>query len=135
VRKINVFFYGLFMDEALLQAKGIAMPNLRVASVPGFQLRVGNRAALVPSPFGHVFGRLASLSHNEVEQLYSDPSVQSYRPEPVLAYLANGEILAALCFNLPEPPASDEHNPGYAAQLRALAERLQLPPDYVSSIQ
>jgi len=123
------------MDEVLLHSKGISMPNLRIASVPGFQLRVGNRATLVPSPFSHVFGLIASLSHNEVEQLYSDPGVQSYRPEPVLAYLANGEILAALCFNLPEPPSLDEHNPDYATGLRTLAERLQFPPDYVSSIQ
>ena len=123
------------MDEVLLHSKGISIPNLRIASVPGFQLRVGNRATLVPSPFSHVFGLIASLSHNEVEQLYSDPSVQSYRPEPVLAYLANGEILAALCFNLPEPPSLDEHNPDYATRLRTLAERLQFPQDYVSSIQ
>jgi hypothetical protein len=135
MRKINVFFYGLFMDEALLHSKGISMPNLRIASVPGFQLRVGNRATLVPSPFSHVFGLIASLSHYEVEQLYAEPSVQAYRPEPDLAYLANGEILAALCFNLPEPPSLNEHHPDYAAKLRILAERLQFPPDYVLSIQ
>ncbi len=135
MRKINVFFYGLFMDEALLQAKGITMPNLRVATVPGFQLRIGDRAALVPFPFGHVFGVIASLSHKGVEQLYSEPSVQAYRPEPVLAYLANGEIIAALCFNLVEPPSVDEHNPAYATKLRALAERLHFPPGYVLSIQ
>ena len=135
MRKINVFFYGLFMDKALLEAKGITSPDLRVASVPGFQLRIGNRATLVPSPAARAFGVVASLSHREVEQLYSEPGVQTYRPEAVLAYLANGETLATLCFNLVDPPAFDEHNPEYAAKLRALAAQLQLPPDYVSSIQ
>ena len=135
MRKINVFFYGLFMDETLLQAKGITLPNLRVASVPGFQLRIGTRATLVPAPSGRVFGLIASLSHNELERLYSEPSVQAYRPEAVLAYLTNGETLAALCFNLVEPPSSDEHNLDYASKLRSLAERLNFPSDYVSSIQ
>jgi len=135
VRKINVFFYGLFMDETLLQAKGITLSNLRVASVLGFQLKIGTRATLVPVPSGRVFGLLASLSHNELEQLYSEPSVQAYKPEAVVAYLTNGETIAALCYNLVEPPSSDEHNLEYASKLRALAERLDFPSDYVSSIQ
>ena len=135
MRKIDVFFYGLFMDEALLQAKGIPSPNLRVASVSGFQLRIGNRATLVPALEERVFGLVASLSHRELEQLYSELSVQVYKPEAVLATLLNGESLAVLCFNLVELPTADEHNPEYAAKLRALAKQLKFPPDYVSSIQ
>jgi len=135
VRKIDVFFYGLFMDEDLLRTKGITSPNLRVAFVPGFQLRIGHRATLVPIPSERVFGVVASLSHRELERLYSEPSVQAYKPEAVLAHLLHGEILAALCFNLVESPSASEHNPAYATKLRALAEQLQLPPDYVLSIQ
>jgi hypothetical protein len=135
MRKIDVFFYGLFMDQALLQAKGIPSPNLRVASVSGFRLRIGNRATLVPALEERVFGLVASLSHRELEQLYSEPSVQVYKPEAVLATLLNGESLAVLCFNLVELPTADEHNPEYAAKLRALAKQLKFPPDYVSSIQ
>ena len=135
MRKIDVFFYGLFMDEAVLRAKDITSPNLRVAFVPGFQLRIGNRATLVPVLEERVFGVVASLSHSELEQLYSEPSVQAYKPEAVLAHLLNGGSLAVLCFNLVELPTADEHNPEYAAKLRALATQLQFPRDYVSSIQ
>jgi hypothetical protein len=135
MRKIDVFFYGLFMEEALLRARGIPSPNLRVASVSGFQLRIGNRATMLPAPDERVFGVVASLSHAELEKLYTEPSVKAYQPEAVLAYLLNGESLAVLCFNLVELPTADEHNPEYAAELRALAIQLQLPPDYVSSIQ
>jgi len=135
VRKIDVFFYGLFMDEALLKAKGVSSPNARIAFVSGFQLRIGKRATLASSSDERVFGVVAYLSHNELEQLYSEPSVQAYKPEAVLAHLLNGEILAALCFNLVELPAADEHNPEYATKLRALATQLQFPLDYISSIQ
>jgi hypothetical protein len=118
----------------LLQANGITSPNLRVASVPGFQLRIGARATLVPAQSGRVFGVVASLAHDELERLYSGPGVQAYKPEAVLTYLPNGETLAALCYNLEEPPSPDEHNLDYASRLRALAERLSFPPEYVSSI-
>ena len=123
------------MDETLLQSKGILSPNLRVASVTGFQLRIGKRATLIPVPGKHVFGVVASLSHNELEALYDEPSVQDYKPEAVLVELSNGENLAVLCFNLVEMPSTDEHNIEYAAKLRALATRLQFPADYVSSIK
>jgi len=135
VRKIDVFFYGLFMDEALLRSKGISSPNLRVAFVQGFHLRIGNRATLVSILDEQVYGVIGSLSHEELDQLYAEPSVQAYKPEAILAHLLSGKSLPALCFNLVELPAADEHNPEYAIKLRELAKRLQFPPDYVSSIQ
>ena len=135
MRKIDVFFYGLFMDEGLLRSKGVTPTNLRSASVSGFQLRIGNRATLVPAPSGRVFGLVASLSHIDLERLYSEPSVSAYRPEAVLVHLSSGEVLAALCFNLPEPPSPAERNSDYASKLRSLAEQLNFPAEYVASIQ
>jgi Gamma-glutamyl cyclotransferase, AIG2-like len=135
MRTIDVFFYGLFMDEELLRSKGVTPTRFRPAVLPGFELRIGNRATLVPAMSGRVFGIVASLSHAELEQLYSEPSVQAYRPEAVLVQLRDGEAIAALCFNLVEPPALNERNPEYAAKLRALAERLEFPPDFIASIQ
>ena len=134
MRRIDVFFYGLFMDEDVLRAKGVMAMDVRHAFVSGFQLRIGNRATLVPTQSARVFGRVALLSHTELEQLYSEPGLQAYRPEAVLAQLANGETVAALCFNLVEPPSLQERNPEYAARLRALAQRLDFPSEYVASI-
>ena len=134
MRKIDIFFYGLFMDEELLRSKGVRPTHLRLASVSGFQLRIGDRATLVPAESGRVFGLVTSLSHAEVEQLYSEPSVRAYRPEAVLASLSNGEIRAALCFNLPEPPSASERNDDYVFKLLSLAQRLRFPADYIASI-
>src|SRR5713226_4239945 len=105
VRRLDVFFYGLFMDKDLLQAKGVQPAFIRSASVEGFVLRIGERASHVPDESGRVHGVVASLSHDELEKLYSEPSV---RPEAVLAHLANGGVIAALCFNLPQPPSPAE---------------------------
>ena len=48
-RRVEVFFYGLFMDEELLRSKGIAPENRQLASVDNFRLIIGNRETLVPS--------------------------------------------------------------------------------------
>ena len=133
-RHLDVFFYGLFMDRQVLEDKGIHPLDVRVAAVPGFTLRIGTRAALLPAPAAEVQGVLMKLSRSDLEKLYSEPSVQAYRPEPVLAITRNGETVAALCYNLPEPPTRDEHNAEYAAKLRELAQRIGLPGDYVRSI-
>jgi hypothetical protein len=135
VRTVDVFFYGLFMDDALLQEKGIIPFNRRLAFVENFSLAIGARATMFPNEGHVVHGVLFSLSHSEVEALYSDESVRVYRPEAVLAKLADGSLIPALCFNLPVPPSAEERNPQYASKLRDLAARIGLPPDYVSSIK
>ncbi len=134
VRRINVFFYGLFMDEAVLREKGINPVNRRLASVDNFSLVIGARATLVPTKAERVYGVLYWLTHGEVDALYAEPSVRDYRPEAVLVKLADGERAPALCFNLPTPPP-EKRNPLYAAKLKELAARIGLPQDYVSRIQ
>jgi gamma-glutamyl AIG2-like cyclotransferase len=135
VRRIRVFFYGLFMDEALLRSKGIDAVGSGRASLPGFRLRIGRRATLVADDAGIVHGIAGWLSHQELERLYSDPSVRDYRPEGVVVRMEDGDQVPALCFNLIEEPPPEEHNHDYAARLRALAERLNLPARYVASIE
>ena len=134
-RRIEVFFYGLFMDADLLRTKGVNPANVRAASVPGFALRIGQRATMLRDPNGLVHGILMELTHAEVEQLYSEPSVRVYRPEAVLCRLSNGSSIPALCFNLIELPRPDEANSEYAAKLRDLAARLGFPSEYVESIR
>ncbi len=135
VRRIDVFFYGLFMDDALLREKGMNPKNRRMALVENFCLIIGARATLVPCADATVHGVLFSLTHSEVDALYGEASVSAYRPEAVSAQLKDGSVIPALCFNLPVPPSKEERNPQYVSKLRELAERIGLPPGYVSSIQ
>ena len=133
-RRVSVFFYGLFMDPELLRAKGLEPKNARRAGVRGMRLRIGERAALEPATDGVVYGMLFELTQDEIERLYSEPSVAPYRPEAVLAEPEAGEPLAALCYNLPSGPSSHEPDLEYVRKLRELATRLSLPAGYVSSI-
>lgn len=135
LRRADVFFYGLFMDEELLRAKGLEPEGAELAAVDGLALRIGQRAALVSTPGGRVHGLVCSLRLCELNRLYSEPSVQAYRPQAVLAQLASGGVIAALCYNLLQPPPPSERNPEYAAKLRALALKIGLPAEYVASLQ
>ena|SRR5215213_5457908 len=133
--RVEVFFYGLFMDEALLRGKGLNPLNRRAASVEDFQLVIGERATLVRREGARAHGFVYTLTRGEVESLYSEESVSAYRPEVLTARLADGSVQEVACFNLPAPPPGGESNPPYASKLRQLAERLGLPADYVSSIR
>ncbi len=134
-RRLDVFFYGLFMDDRLLVSKGIHPTDIRPASVSGLALRIGARAALVAAPGHAVHGILMKLTHADLDRLYAEPGVQVYRPEPVLAQARDGATVAALCYNLPEAPAPDQRNDEYVAKLRSLAQHLGLPDEYVASIK
>ncbi len=134
LRRVTVFFYGLFMDVDLLQQKGANPANVRQARLPGFQLRIGQRATLLPDPEGCAYGMVMELTPAEIGKLYSEASVRAYHPEAVLVEVAGGSRVPALCFNLAASPHPEEANPEYAEKLRDLARRLGLPQAYLDAM-
>ena len=131
----EVFFYGLFMDRALLAEQGLQPVNDRPAKLEGYSLRIGKRATLVPTPNSVVHGIVMTLSNAELQSLYNQSSVLDYRPEWVIAVFSDDTVRSVLCFNLPDPPKPEEQNADYANKLKALAIRLGLPAKYVESIK
>jgi hypothetical protein len=123
------------MDEATLRAHGCTPLNARHAHVRGMTRHIGPRATLVPDEAGTTHGMLMELTHAEIDHLYADPSVAMYRPDAVDARLPDGSNIAALCFNLPAAPRTDERNLEYAARLRDVARRLGLPAEYVDRLR
>lgn len=126
-RTIAAFFYGLYMDESVLRDKGVDPRRPRRAVVPGHRTRIGARATLVPRFGAQAFGMVFDVTHAELARLYSGPGLDAYRAEPVLAFFEDGSCAPVATFNLAEPPAAGEGNPGYAAKLRGVLERLGLP--------
>jgi len=134
-RRAEVFFYGLFMDRDLLREKGIVAASAEMAAVDGMALRIGKRAALVPRPHARTYGVVMSLSLDDLQRLYSEPGLEAYRAEAVLVTLEGGGTIAALCYNLSQPPAESEHNSEYATRLRAVAGKVGLPRDYIDTLK
>ena len=134
-RRIDGFFYGLFMDAEVLRQAGAEPSNIRRACVADFELQIGQRACLVRSPGAQVFGMVISLTHAEFDMLYSAPGLEAYRPEAVLTRTSDGGTVPALCFNLVEAPAVGERNAEYAVRLRRVLEKLGFPAEYIASVK
>ncbi len=134
-RAADVFFYGLFMDQELLRSKGLRPERIERGSVEGLALRIGQRAALVPAAGARVHGVVMTLPLDELATLYADSGLQAYRAEPVLVRLERGGSIAALCYNLSVPPSPADRNPEYATKLRAVADKVGLPAEYVASLR
>lgn len=134
-RQIDGFFYGLFMDAEVLRQVGTKPSNFRRAWVEGFELRIGQRATLVPAPGARACGMLIALTHAELERLYSAPGLEVYRPEAVIAHPLEGEPTPALCYNLIHAPEPRERNPEYAMRLQSVLRNLGFPSEYVDSVK
>ena len=123
----DVFFYGLFMDESVLRAKGVEPRAARKAVVRDYELRIAQRAMLVPQPGSQAFGMVYALTDAELDSLYGEPGLEMYRPESVIATFEDGSSAEVTTFNLSDTTETGEPNLEYAAKLRAVLERLGFP--------
>lgn len=138
--RTDAFFYGLYIDEAVLAASGVAPQHGRKARLDGFALKIGKRATLVretgaSGPGSSVWGMVYALTEADLGKLYGAPGLEAYRPEQVEVALENRAIIPATVYNLPQAPAPDERNPDYAAKLKAVLTRLGFPADYIARIE
>jgi hypothetical protein len=133
-RKVNVFFYGLFMDMGLLQRRGLAPSNPQVAWLDGYDIAIRDRATLVLNAAERVYGMVMGLTHEEIDTLYAEPSVLDYRPEAVLVTLGDDRQVPALCYNLPTVTGS-RRNTAYAVRLLEVAKTLAFPEEYLDKLQ
>lgn len=133
-RTVDGFFYGLFMDDDVLKDQSVTAINPRKTYVDDFELCIGQRSTLVPRKGDRSYGVVYSLTHEDLERLYSSPGLQEYYPEAVLATTLEGQSLPALCYNLREKPGRHEENPEYAKKLRAVLRKFNFPSEYIESI-
>ena len=131
---MRVFFYGLFMDERLLTAKGIRPAAVKLGFVDGYSLRIGERATLISRPGGRAYGALMDITPDEATDLYAEKSVADYVPEPVLVELMDGTQVEATCYNLPAEKVAGT-NREYAESLLDVASRLGFPDSYLDEIR
>ena len=131
---MEVFFYGLFMDAAVLLEKGIEPKLPRKAYLKDYTLRIGERASLIHSKDDFCYGMLMVCDKYSLQKLYSEPSVADYVPEEVNVYTDQGESISALCYNLPTELIKGT-NTAYAASLLQLAKQLEFPAIYLEKIK
>ena len=123
----DIFFYGLFMDENVLRAKGVEPRAARRAVVRDYQLKIGQRAMLVRQTSSQAYGMVYALSESEIDSLYSEPGLEMYHPEVVVATFEDGSSNEVTTFNLDDTSNREEPNLEYVAKLRLVLERLGFP--------
>ncbi len=131
---MRVFFYGLFMDERLLAAKGITPSEVNLGFVDGWGLRIGERATLVRRPGSRVYGAMMDIAPGDATELYAEQSVADYLPEPVIVELLDGTQAEAICYNLPGDKITGT-NREYAESLLDVATKLNFPDSYLEQIR
>lgn len=133
-KAIDVFFYGLFMDDEFLKDKGLTPINPRMAYLEGYKLMIAERATLIESTGEKVFGVIMSLPCREVKRLYQEASVADYLPEEAMATLINGDKIKVQVYNLPKEQITGS-NKKYAQLLVSTAQKTGLPQDYIQVIE
>ena len=134
--KVAVFFYGSYMNRAVLAEVSLAPDSWETATLDGYEIRIAPRANLVPAASHTVYGVLSRLTHAELERLYAhahDVLGETYLPHPVLVKTRDGVTHAALCYlasRMVERPAE----PAYVERILAPARQLGFPEKYLRRI-
>jgi hypothetical protein len=135
--KVWVFFYGSYMNLAVLREVGMVPEQWEVARLPGFELVIRPRANLVVSEQHTVYGIVATATHAELERLYAharDVLGEIYLPQPVLVQTREDTWRPALCYLCPEMaprPAED----AYVERIAGPARALGFPDWYLARIE
>lgn len=132
---MDVFFYGLFMDETILAKNGITFANPRIGYLNHYVLKIGERASLIPSQGERAYGIVITVDDQAIQTLYAEESVADYMPENVNVILESDETIPATCYNLPIELLKGSVNEQYAKALHELASRIGLPNDYLAHIK
>lgn len=136
-RKPYAFFYGGYMNPAVLEAAGTSPEKGEAGFVDGFELTIGPLANLAEKAGARAYGLLARLSHGDLDTLYAgDPAHlkgAAYLPEAVLVHTDDGRAVPAMTYICPAL-SGESPDSTYVATLVAAAEQLNLPEDYIEKI-
>ncbi|WP_417449338.1 gamma-glutamylcyclotransferase [Kordiimonas sp.] len=111
-RKLQVFFYGGYMNMKVLEDAGIKKRAFAPASINGYELVIQPYANIVEAGDGVVYGILANMTHAELATLYGDNinklTGTAYLPEAMLVFTRGGKIAPAIVY------IADDMTPGKA---------------------
>ena len=131
---MEVFFYGLFMDQSILEKNGVKPSNPRKGYLNNYTLKIGSRASLIQCKDEMAYGIVMTVDDHAVDRLYSEPSVADYIPEEVSVTTETNDSIAAICYNLPAEALTGT-NKSYAISLHQLAARIGFPDPYLEKIR
>ena len=101
-RRVDVFYYGSYMNDKVLAEAGMADRPRLVASLQDYALHIGPMANLVPAAGRTAFGLVIPCDHDELERLYGQEAMKllgsRYLPEAILVRDTAGRYLPVLTY-------------------------------------
>lgn len=131
---VEAFFYGLYMDPALIESLGFDPVSVEKAKVSSYALDLFGSAKIIPREGGVVWGNIIELSQSDLMAMYSFESTKNYSPELIQASDINGNDKLVNCYNLPES-GNEPFNSEYHLKLLKLLKELDFPVDYIASLE
>ena len=131
---MEVFFYGLFMDDNILLKNGIKSSNPRRGYLNDYALKIGNRASLIPCKDEKSYGIVMTIDIDAINNLYAESSVADYIPEEVSIITSTNDSITATCYIIPSKSITGT-NVLYDASLYKLAKQEGFPDDYLEKIK
>ena len=136
-RKVSVFFYGSYINFAVLREVNLVPDEWEVARLPGFDISIRPRANLVRSEQHTVYGILAAATHAELDRLYAharDVLGEVYLPEAVLVQGVSGSWRPAMCYICPAmtPRAAED---AYIDRIVRAAREYGFPSWYIARLE
>ncbi len=135
-RQVRVFFYGSYMNQAVLDEVDYRPERFEVARLDGWDIRIAPRANLVPSDEHCVYGLLTTATHEELRRLYAHAQKvlgETYLPEAVLVQTSDGGWRTALCYVCHSMEASDAET-AYVDRILEPARAFGFPGWYVERL-
>lgn len=136
--RVDVFFYGSYMNFDILVNLGISQSEYQVGQLPGYALTIGSAANVVKNGLERVFGIVTQLTHDELDTLYSREAQAKlgaqYLPEPVLVMTANGNIVPSLCY-IAYGGVAGVPSAAYIKTILSAAQQYGFPQSYIQHIE
>ena len=134
--RVDVFFYGSFINRRVLADHGLVPTDVRVARLPDFDITIWPLANLHAAPGRGAYGILVAATHDELARLY-DYAERGlggrYLPQAVIVELLDRGQLPAPCYIAPSlrpAPATAE----YVERIVGPARELGFPADYIAHL-
>lgn len=134
---VAVFFYGSYMNPAVLAEAHLTPTDIEVAELPDYEIEIHPLANLVHSEGQRVFGVLTHATHAQLERLYAharDVLGGTYLPHPVLVETQSGDLVPAFCYIASELEPR-EATRDYVDRILAPARAHGFPSWYVERIE
>ena len=134
---VVTFFYGSYMNPAVLREVDIVPDRIEAAMLPGFDIEIRPLANLLRAEQNAVYGANATATHAKLKRLYAHAEEVLgglYLPHPVLTQTASGQWEPALTYIAPDLKAG-QATADYVDRIVQPGRQYGFPDWYISKLE